>query len=242
MKRGVLFLLFSLSGCVGINITPPESFTYKEIQTDIYRLAAWEKITDNKLPIHIYIEGDGNAFNKYGRPTKNPTPRSNFLRKIAFNDSYPNVIYLARPCQYILDSKCSQQDWTTGRFSQNVIDSTSQAIKQISDKQSVILIGYSGGAMVSGLVITQHPELKIDKWITIAGVLNHKDWTEYFDDLPLADSVNLTNLPNVKQTHFVGEKDKVVPLSLSKKWIKESNIIIVPNATHDDFGNIKIFD
>ena len=222
--------MFVLSGCLGV--MPPESFSYQEIQTNNYTLASWQKITDTKSPIRIYIEGDGYAFNNYGYPTSNPTPRSAFLRNIAFNDPNSNVVYLARPCQYVSDNRCSKTDWTTGRFSQTVIDSTSQAIKQISNKQSVILIGYSGGALLSGLVIEQNPNVLVKKWITIAGVLNHTKWTNDLNLPPLTDSVDLITLPNIKQIHFVGDKDDTVSYKITQSIVADSDLIIVPNATH----------
>jgi len=208
----------------------PDSFTYKEIETDTYKLTSWQKITNKTEPVRIYIEGDGYAFNHLGKPTTNPTPHGTFLREIAFNDPNQNVVYLGRVCQYVDDKRCSQKDWTSGRFSQEIVDATGQAIKEISGKQPTILIGYSGGALLSGLVIEQNPKLPVKKWITIAGVLNHASWTNYFDDAPLVDSVDLEKMPKVEQIHFVGEKDKTVPLELAKKW---SEVQVIQNATHD---------
>ena len=43
MKK-ILFLLLFLCGCRGIVV--PDSFTYKEIETDTYKLASWQKISD----------------------------------------------------------------------------------------------------------------------------------------------------------------------------------------------------
>ena len=227
MKKILLSLLL-LCGCHSVQV--PDSFTYKEIETDTYKLASWQKITNKTEPVRIYIEGDGYAFNHLGYPTTNPTPQGTFLREIAFNDPNPNVVYLSRVCQYVDDKRCTQKDWTTGRFSQEIVDATGQAIKEISGKQPTILIGYSGGALLSGLVIEQNPKLPVKKWITIAGVLNHASWTNYFDDAPLVDSVDLEKMPKVEQIHFVGEKDKTVPLELAKKW---SEVQVIQNATHD---------
>jgi hypothetical protein len=86
--------------------------------------------------------------------------------------------------------------------------------------------------MVSGLVIQQHPEINVQKWVTIAGVLNHHDWTQYFDDAPLVKSENMTQLPQINQMHYVAEHDSVVPYEMSKKWIPDDKIIIVPNTNH----------
>ncbi|MBP5344316.1 MAG: hypothetical protein J6Y85_04525 [Alphaproteobacteria bacterium] len=230
MKK--LFLLsFLLCGCHSLVI--PDSFQYQKIQTDYYKLASWQKITDTRSPIRIYLEGDGYAFNYAGQPTNNPTPRGTFLRKIAFNDPNSNVVYLARPCQYITDSLCTQKDWTTGRFSEHIIDSILQAIQIISKKQPVILIGYSGGALLSGLVINKNSTIPIQKWITLAGVLNHTKWTQNLHLPPLTDSADLNKLPSVPQLHLIGDKDQVVPYPLTKTLVDEKNLIIIPNATHD---------
>lgn len=231
MKR-ILFLLLFLYGCRSVVV--PDAFTYKEIQTNSYKLASWQKITDKKTPVRIYIEGDGYAFNHLGHPTTNPTPRGTFLREIAFNDPNPNVVYLARPCQYVKDARCSVKDWTTGRFSQTIVDTTGQAIKRIANEQPVVLIGYSGGALLSGLVIEQNPQLPVKKWITLAGVLNHTKWTKDLNLPPLTDSVDLGKLPQVSQLHFVGDKDKTVSYKLTETLVKKKDLFIIPNATHDE--------
>ena len=237
------FLIFLLSGCAGAGWVAPTDFQYVPIKTDSYEIATWQKINnpENNI-VHVYIEGDGNSFDVYGFPTDDPTPRGTLVRDLATRDNFENVVYVARPCQFIMDERCSESDWTTGRFSQKVIDAESQAINKIAKNKKVILIGYSGGAMVSGLVITQNPKLRVKKWITIAGVLNHKKWTEYFGDEPLTGSIDMGTLPKVSQIHFVGGRDKIVPYELAKTWADEKDIKFVPGASHDDFKNIKIFD
>ncbi|MDD7312777.1 MAG: alpha/beta hydrolase, partial [bacterium] len=64
-------------------------------------MASWQKITHPTAPYKIYIEGDGHAFNAHGQPTGNPTPKGTLVRELAFGDNHENVIYLARPCQYV---------------------------------------------------------------------------------------------------------------------------------------------
>lgn len=218
-------------------------FVYVPIQTDDYQIATWQKITNpGDSHIHIYIEGDGNAFDAYGQPTDDPTPRGDLVRNLAMQDGASNVVYVARPCQFIMGQGCSQYDWTYSRFSKKIIEAESDVIKKIAGDKKITLVGYSGGAMVSGLVIQQNPKLKIQKWITIAGVLNHKKWTEYFGDAALTGSMNLVRLPDVPQIHYVGERDNVVPYELATGWAKESDVKIVEDATHSDFKNLKLFD
>ena len=136
----------------------------------------------------------------------------------------------------------SRYNCVIARFSKKIIDAQSRAIKQIAKNKKITLIGYSGGAMVSGLVIKQNSKLNVEKWITIAGILNHKTWTEYFGDEPLMKSLNMETLPNVPQIHFVGERDNVVPYELAKTWADETDIKLIPRASHDDFTDLKIFD
>ncbi|MBQ0013394.1 MAG: hypothetical protein KBS86_02405 [Proteobacteria bacterium] len=232
---------FVLVGCAGVDTINMDSLTYREISAGDYTIVSWGRLTNSTEPVYIYIEGDGHAFNASGRPTSDPTPRGTTMREIALRDHGSNVVYLARPCQFVLSDKCSVTDWTSGRFSSQIIESMSIAVKDIAQNRPIVLIGYSGGALVSGLIIHKHPELNVRKWVTIAGVLNHADWTEYFGDRPLSHSLNLGALPRVPQVHYVGENDKIVPLELSTKWIDGALLYIVPGASHDDFGGFSVF-
>ena len=235
MKKIFLFFaLLLLCSCSTVKTNPPTELIYKEIKTDDYVLASWQKITDESLPVKIYVEGDGRAYTSKGYPTTDPTPKSYFLRNISFNDVYENVVYLARPCQYIKNKNCSNVDWTTGRFSQKIVDNMSQAIKQIAEDKEIILIGYSGGGLICGLIINQHKnDLNIIKWITVAGLLNHTNWTKHFNYIPLKDSLDLDTIPNISQTHYIGKKDKVVPYKLTLDIVDKKNCVIIENATHN---------
>ncbi len=237
LRKIPIFLL--LFGCVS-SWRAPDDFIFLPIKSGEYDIATWQKITSSDDAVHIYIEGDGRAFDSAGRPTFDPTPRGTFLRDIAMSDSASNVVYMARPCQFIKSDACTISDWTDGRFSRKIIESVAYAVKQVSGNKPIILIGYSGGAMVSGLLIENHPELDVKKWITIAGVLNHSDWTGYFGDAPLDQSMNIEKIPSLPQIHYVAEKDKTVPLDLSKSWLNEENMVVISDATHDDFKMLEI--
>lgn len=231
--------LFLLSGCVS-GWRASDDFLYVPIKAGDFEIVTWQKITNSDSAVHIYIEGDGRAFDGYGIPTNDPTPVGTLVRDLAMSDAAENVVYVARPCQFIISDKCTQSDWTDGRFSERIIDSMAAVIKTVSKGREIILIGYSGGAMVSGLIIAEEPELKVRKWITIAGVLNHNIWTNYFGDNPLSASMTLDKLPNVHQLHYVAENDEIVPLWMTQFMADEEDIIIVPGATHNNFGNLQI--
>ena len=110
---------------------------YKEVETRNFTLASWQKVTNPAAPYKIYIEGDGYAFNVRGKATQDQTPRGTLVRELAFGDDSPNVIYFARPCQYIKSPICSKRHWTTARFALEVINAEYEAIKNIADNNPV---------------------------------------------------------------------------------------------------------
>ena len=237
VRKYLVLLSMVLAGCVGMNTDMP-NMDYVPVPVGEYTIATWRRDLDNATPVHIYIEGDGSSFNSFGLPTDDPTPRGRTLRHLVARDDAPNVAYIARPCQFIRDG-CSTTDWTDGRFSEKVIDALARAVRDVAAGRDVVLVGYSGGAMASGLIITRYPDIRIREWITVAGVLNHADWTAYFGDSPLSSSLNMTELPTVPQTHYVAQSDAVVPMDLSRKWTNDA-VRIVPKATHGDFSNLQI--
>ena len=235
-KWFVIFFLF-LSACATEN--PLKDLRFQPISSGDYTVASWYKITKPGLPLKIYIEGDGHALDRKGNPTADPTPEGLFLRKLAVDDTSPNVVYLARPCQYLMGQNCCEKDWTTGRFSKSIVDTMEASVgvlKKKSKAQKVILIGYSGGAMIASQIAVRHPK-EVEKLITIAGVLDKDKWTAYHGDEPLKDSVNLkvSDLKGISQTHYVGAKDKIVPPELTFDILGKDNpnIVVVSSARHD---------
>lgn len=53
MKKILAFCVLIISGCQSIQ--PPKEFVYKEINTHQFKLASWQKITDNNADYRIYI-------------------------------------------------------------------------------------------------------------------------------------------------------------------------------------------
>ena len=236
----ILLPILILCSCQ--NISYPPDFTYNVIKTDYFNIASWQKITDPNQIYKIYIEGDGNAFNIHGQPTKDPTPKGTLVRELAFGDNSPNVIYLARPCQYIKSPICSQRHWTTARFAPEIINAEYQAIKQIVGNNEIILIGFSGGAQIAGLVATAKKGLNIKKIITIAGNLDHLVWTKYHNLSPLNESMNLHDyyqqFKKIPQIHYVGTNDIVIPQDLINNFIENNSYFItVEGADHNNGWN-----
>lgn len=231
-----VFLAFLLCSCTAVR--PPADFKYKEIQTPYFRLASWQKITVPGGTVKIYIEGDGYAFDALGQPSHDPTPHGTLLRKIAFGDKNPNVVYLARPCQYVKDYACEQKFWTTARFAPEVIKSEAAAIRDAADGREIIFIGFSGGAQAAGLVAVTQKDIKIKKVITIAGNLDHSAWCKYHNLPPLEGSLNLADyraeFDRIPQKHYAGGKDEVMPASLIKNFAADPALVTtVPGAAHN---------
>lgn len=160
------------------------------------------------------------------------------MRELAFGDDSPNVVYLARPCQYIKSPICSKRHWTTARFAPEVINAEYEAIKNIAGDNPVILIGFSGGAQVAGLIASAKLGLNVKKVITIAGNLDHLAWTQYHNLPPLNESMNLKSyhkqFARIPQIHYVGSNDEVMPPLLVRDFVgKDTRVFEVRGATHN---------
>lgn len=240
----ILIILLFLTGCT--TIKTPTDFVYKEVKTRDFTLASWQKVTNPAAPYKIYIEGDGYAFNARGKAMQDPTPHSTLVRELAFGDKSPNVIYLARPCQYIKSPICSKRHWTTARFASEIVNAEYEAIKNIAGHNPIILVGFSGGAQVAGLVATAKPGLNVKKIITVAGNLDHLAWTQHHNLPPLNESMNLESyrkqFAQLPQIHYVGSNDKVMPPILFREFVDSDDLIVeVDGASHNE-GWEKIYN
>ncbi|MBR1778329.1 MAG: alpha/beta hydrolase [Alphaproteobacteria bacterium] len=237
----LFFLTVILTACA--SLPEPEGFLYQELQTKPFALASWARIGQEGLPLRIYIEGDGFAWVNAYTPSTDPTPSELMVLDMAQRDPSANVVYLARPCQFIMPRSCRVYYWTNGRFDSNVIGAEAEAVRRLAAQYKapkVELIGYSGGATVALLAALRLPE--VSKVYTVAGVLDHKEWTAYHEDSSLNGSLNPADykdrLAKIPQTHFVGGADKNVPVSLTESFVYSLNndqaeLIIVPNASHN---------
>ena len=239
-----LTLLLFLTGCS--STTVPDNFVYKEIKTRNFTVATWQKITQPQGIYKIYLEGDGYAFNSHGKASQDPTPRSALVRELAFGDPSPNVIYLARPCQYVKSEICAQRHWTTARFAPEIINAEDEAVRQIAGNHPLILIGFSGGAQVAGLLATAKPELNVKKIITVAGNLDHLAWTQYHNLPPLNESLNLESyrkqFAEIPQIHYVGNADKVMPPVLVREFINNDALVVEVNGASHNTGWESIYN
>lgn len=239
MKKIFLcIMLLFLGACASKN--PLTDFRFQTVTAPPYVVASWYKIDKPGDILRVYIEGDGTVLNSDGSVSTNPTPTDTYLRKLASDDPNHNVAYLGRPCQYLQAGPCNKEDWTDGRYAGKIVDSMEETLYGLMKKaraDKVVLIGYDGGAQIAGLIAVRFPQDNVEV-ITIGGILDHYAWTQYHKQPPLIKSMNLADYKKryagLKQHHFVGGKDTVVPKALTEEFVADkTSIIVVPRATHE---------
>lgn len=203
-----------------------ESLLFK---TEAFDLTAFVKLHEAKLPIHTYIEGDGFAWATKYQLSADPTPHTPIALMLAVQDPYPNVVYLARPCQYRQTNRiCDSRYWSSSRFSTVVIQSMNQAIDQIIDQakpanQRIDLVGYSGGAAIAVLMAAQRKDVSNIR--TVAGNLDQEfvNHSHRVDSMP--ESLNPIDvafkLGRLPQVHLIGNDDRVIPAETAERFVKE---------------------
>lgn len=236
MMRKILFWVFILSGCQSIRIPP--QYVYEEVETSYFKIAVWKKELNPNEPVKFYIEGDGRAFRASGHVSFDPTPRGTLLREIAFGDHHENVVYVARPCQFIQNKSCQAKYWSNARFAKEVIQSEYEVVKKIAGHRAVTLVGFSGGAQVSGLMAVQYPDLNISKLVTIAGNLDVRAWTDYhhLPNLDLSDDLSRyrEQYAVFPQVHYVGmEDDNIIP-EITENFVTDlTTLKYIKEASHN---------
>lgn len=164
----------------------------------------------------IYMEGDGLAWINSRQPSADPTPNNPMALRLALAQPDGQAAYLARPCQYLNTTACASRYWTSARFAPELITATNRAVDALklrAQAHRLTLVGYSGGAAVAALVAARRED--VDRLITVAGNLDHAAWTQQLRLSPLTGSANpvdaLTELGAIRQWHFAGGRDRIIP-------------------------------
>lgn len=249
----IIICLLWLNGCNSSRIKTESAviktgFQNQWIETEYFNLFASIKINDEVSEnIVFYIEGDGHAWKHKNKLSDNPTPKNPISLKLALSDSKPNVVYLARPCQYLEENQlkdCSPRYWSSHRYAEEVIVAMSQAITKIKTQSNatiIDLIGYSGGGVIAMLVASRRNDVR--SIITMASNIDHESWSEWHGVSKLNGSITPLNFleetKNIEQLHLWGGKDKIVPFKTQISFVahsKNNPLIkyeIIPEFTHD---------
>ena len=203
------------------------------LNTSTFKLQGFAKIEKPGEPLEVFIEGDGLAYVSRSSPSRNPTPIDPISLRLATISSKPNILYIARPCQYVeLNSQknCGVKIWTTSRFTEDVINAVNQAIDfglKRAQASIVHLVGYSGGGAVAVLVAARRQNVGSIR--TLAGYLDHKTLNRVKKVTPLYGSLDPMEkaylLSHIPQHHISGSNDKIIP-----KWVAQGFAKAVGNT------------
>ena len=187
-----------------------------ELRGGDFILRVYYRFDNPGAPLRIYLEGDGRAWLTKTRASSNPSPKNPVGLYLAAQEHKGNVMYIARPCQYVAfekNPKCEYPYWTGKRFAPEVIDSVS-AVIDIGKKKvgagKLEIIGFSGGGAVAVLVAARRSDVSGIR--TVAGNLDHKVWTQHHKVDPLRGSLNAADVAekvaHFPQVHYVGSQDE----------------------------------
>ena len=250
---GILISLsFLLVGCVSDDsriiakeIAQHSRLSRDDIQTNPFLIATWSRITAPVHSLRVYIEGDGFAWKSRTQPSDDPTPRNPIGLMLAAADKNQNVLYIARPCQFIgppLPAHCDKRVWTSDRFSPSVIDAMNDALSQFVKQYPGVkleLIGYSGGGNIAAILAERRTDVRSLR--TVAGNLDvaYVNAIHHVSAMPDAVSAidRASALRTMPQLHFSGDADKTVTPEVAQRFQRAvggtcSQVDIVSNMTH----------
>jgi hypothetical protein len=217
------------------------------VRSQGFVLTTWSRIAAPADDVHVYIEGDGYAWETSTDPSSDPTPLNPLALRLAAADDAHNVLYLARPCQFrpagTRDS-CQTSFWTTHRFAESVVVSLNDAIDRTlapSPRRRLTLIGYSGGGGIAVLLAARRTD--VAAVVSIAGNIAHGVWTSHHGVTPLRGSLDpidsAARLATVPQLHLVGANDKIMPRLVADTFARRSppdsciRVVSMSDASHD---------
>ena len=206
--------------------------------TEFDHVLYWQNGDVNRT-LHVYLDGDGTPI-RDDYPAQDPTPREPLMLHLLALDPGP-AVYVGRPCYHGLAQAhdCENGLWTNARYSERVVSSLAavvQAIMIARGYEGVSFFGYSGGGTLAALIAERQPRTK--SLVTIAANLDIDAWADHHEQPRLAGSLNPAvrpPLPNhVRQRHYVGRHDRIVPATLLAAALRERNTkpIIIDGYDH----------
>lgn len=224
-----------------------ESFLSQPIATKDFRLASLRRVNQPGKLMRVYIEGDGKAWISRYRVSANPTPDTPVGLHMALADQSANVVYIARPCQFVkLNSQpsCTPEIWSIDRYSTRVVENYISALDAISrqyDNAKLELVGFSGGAtiaMLAGRRLASVVNIR-----TIAGNLDTAQFAMQhgiaFSSSSLNPAALAAEISGIPQIHFIGTRDRIVTEEISASYMRQLSdkkcaSVVEANASHLD--------
>lgn len=250
---GALLAMGLLAGCANLDpnahadaLAATGRLQPEQVRTDSFLLTAFVRIERPDRPLTIYIEGDGLAWLSRTEPSLDPTPRQAMGLALAAVDPGPNVVYLARPCQFTpmtLNPLCGIPYWTSKRFAPEVVASMGQAVAHFAARapgQAINLVGYSGGAALAVMVAAQRRDIASIR--TVAGNLDDEFINRLHEVSAMPQSEDAIDfaarVATIPQIHFSGADDTVTPPTVAQRFAdavgqKCAGVRVVPHLSHD---------
>ncbi len=209
----------------------------RQVGTEHFTLQAYERVYKKSSPATLYIEGDANQ-----------TPINPVALRLAAQDGGNNVIWLARPCQYLTvkaAKACDESYSTNKRFAPEVIEGYKQALDNIKayyNIPSFDLVGYDGGAAIATILASQRSD--VTSLRTVAGQLDTQTMANLSEKPLDGGSLNPIDfgagIANIPQRHFIGKLDTVTPPAVYNSFAQSVqngqcvNVTLVDNADHEN--------
>lgn len=238
MQCAWLLLLVVIGGCVAF-ASPAErkanadalaaaaGWRPSRIAAGGFVLATYEPTATTAVDtLTVYIEGDGLAWLAPDRASPDPSPRDPVGLRLALRHPDDAAAWLGRPCQFVQPvdrSRCDVAYWTGRRFSEEVVAASTAAVSELMRRRHarrVVLVGYSGGGAIAALIAARRDD--VQRLITVAGNLDHREWTRLHHVDPLLGSLDAADfamqLAVLPQVHWVGGRDTVVEREVAEAF------------------------
>lgn len=213
-------------------------FTRSLVAGSAFKHVLYAKSGNINSHLHIYLDGDGTPWIA-GRPADDPTPRDLLVLTLMALDPAP-AVYVGRPCYhgFAAENGCPSRLWLSERYSAEVVFSLAAVVAKLIDRKGVskiVWFGYSGGGALAVLLAPRFSQTQAV--VTIAANLDTQAWAKYAG-ADLIESLNPASGPplphTIRQYHYAGSKDGVVPPALMIKAAEKlgSRLIVIPDYGH----------
>ncbi len=191
--------------------------------------------------LSVYIEGDGIPWLRPDLPSPDPTPQAPLMFEAMRRDPGA-ALYLGRPCHFVGTHAppCSPAHWTHRRYAPETVDSLALALRRALSGhpfRRLVFYGHSGGGTLAALLAPRFPES--DGIVTLAANLDVAAWARSRGFSPLAGSLDPAQAaplsPALLQWHLVGERDRVVPPTVTRAYAeaqRHARVLSYPEFDH----------
>lgn len=203
-----------------------------------FQHVVFQRPRESSRTLHVYIDGDGTPW-RAGGPMKDPTPHNPLLIELMALDPAASV-YLGRPCYHGLarTPPCTSAIWTRERYSRAVVSSMAAALRRVLREghfDRVAWFGYSGGGALAVLLAPAFAETI--EVVTMAANLDIDAWADLHGYSRLSGSLNPAAQPPlpswIRQRHYFGGEDRVVPRDVAVRGsIDPNTVIVLPSFDH----------